>query len=123
MPDQPPSPRAHPVAPSGDSSAPDSSSVEAKRPSRHSFFALRREIPRWQAVLVGILCVCACLGAWWLVTRENAGGERILSRLVLPSPGETFAEFHSLWFEQALTRNMLASLERVALGFLLATAV
>lgn len=133
MADQPTLPRAHPVAPSGnlsgnlsgDASAAGSSSGVPGQPVRphRSFFALRREIPRWQAVLFGILCVCVVGGAWWFVTRENAAGDRILSSLVLPSPSETFAEFHSLWFDQALTRNMLASLQRVALGFLLASAV
>ena len=39
------------------------------------------------------------------------------------SPGETFAGLPGLWFERALTRNTLVSLQRVVLGFGLATAV
>ena len=111
MADQPTQSRAHPIAPSGDSSndaaiaGGPSGERRATLPPRRSFFALRREIPRWQAVLFGVLCIIAIGGAWWFVTREDASGERILSSLVLPSPSETFAEFHSLWFDQALTRN------------------
>jgi ABC-type nitrate/sulfonate/bicarbonate transport system permease component len=41
----------------------------------------------------------------------------------LPSPAETVKDFHSLWFDRALTRNTLASLRRVALGFGLAALV
>ena len=42
---------------------------------------------------------------------------------VLPSPAETFADFRSLWFDQALTRNTLVSLKRVVFGFGLAALV
>ena len=41
----------------------------------------------------------------------------------LSSPWETFASFHSLWFDRALTRNLLTTLRRVGLGFGLATLV
>jgi NitT/TauT family transport system permease protein len=90
---------------------------------RRSFFALRREVPRWQAYLFGALCVLVCYGVWWFVTLENSGGDRIVSRFALPSPHEAFSEFHSLWFDRALTLNTLASLERVSLGFALAAAI
>jgi NitT/TauT family transport system permease protein len=59
---------------------------------------------------------------WWFVTRGEAE-QRILGPTVLPSPAETFATLPSLWFDRALTRNVLASLRRVALGFGLATLV
>src|SRR5262249_10794746 len=36
---------------------------------------------------------------------------------------ETFAELHALWFDEGLTRNTIASLERVALGFALAGVI
>ena len=41
----------------------------------------------------------------------------------LSSPWETFASFHSLWFDRALTRNLLTTLRRVVSGFGLATLV
>jgi NitT/TauT family transport system permease protein len=53
----------------------------------------------------------------------NAPEERIVSPTVLGSPREIFSSFHSLWFDRALLRNLLASLWRVAQGFGLAAAV
>ena len=50
--------------------------------------------------------------------------ERIISPSKgLSSPAETFASFHSLWFDRALTRNLLTTLRRLALGFGLAALV
>ena len=40
-----------------------------------------------------------------------------------PSPAETFASFPSLWFDRALTRNLLTTLRRLSLGFGLAALV
>ncbi|QEH36728.1 Bicarbonate transport system permease protein CmpB [Aquisphaera giovannonii] len=72
---------------------------------------------------MGLLGIAACFGIWWFVTRGEAE-ERILSPSSgISSPSETFATFHSLWFDRALTRNLLTSLRRVASGFGLATAV
>ncbi|HEY1068414.1 MAG TPA: ABC transporter permease [Pirellulales bacterium] len=85
-------------------------------------FALRREIPPWLAIVCGALCLALVFGVWQLLT-YGPGEQRVLSPTVLPSPGETFATFPSLWFERALTRNTFASLRRVTLGFLLATSV
>lgn len=92
------------------------------RHGRLPLLALRREVPRWQALLFGLSCIALCGLAWWFVTRGEPE-ERILSPSILPSPADTFASFHSLWFDRALTRNMYASLRRVALGFGLAAAV
>ena len=41
----------------------------------------------------------------------------------LSSPAETFASFPSLWFDRALTRNLLTTLRRLSLGFGLAALV
>lgn len=88
---------------------------------RH-WLTIRGPIPRWQAILLGLLCIALCFAIWWLVTRGDSE-ERILSRVVLPSPSETFQSFPSLWYDRALTRNALITLQRVSLGFLLAIAV
>ncbi|MBP7933365.1 MAG: ABC transporter permease [Phycisphaerae bacterium] len=85
-------------------------------------FRVRGEPTLWQSVLFGALCLGICLGVWWLVTRGEAES-RTVGPAVLPSPGETFATFDTLWFDRALTRNTLASLRRVALGFGLATLI
>ena len=86
-------------------------------------FKIRREIPLWEAVVLGLLCVLLVLGLWWFVTRGETPEDRILEYHKLASPGETFATLRDLWFDRALTRNTLASLRRVALGFGLAALV
>jgi len=96
--------------------------VAAKRRPQGRFAALRSEIPVWQAMGLGLSCLVACGTLWWSLTRGPAE-ERVLAPSVLPSPRETFESFHSLWFEQALTLNTLASLQRVVLGFGLAALV
>lgn len=88
----------------------------------HELFRIRRDVPLWQAITFGILCLALVLGLWWFVTRGEAE-QRILSPTVLPSPAETFKTFKTLWFDRELTRNTYASLRRVALGFGLAAAI
>ena len=108
-----------------DTTGPAESSVVASVAprARHSkLFTLRREIPRWQAVLYGALCLAIFLGIWHLLTLGEPE-ERRLSPSVLPSISETFRSFPSLWFDRALTRNTFASLKRVAMGFGLAIGV
>jgi ABC-type nitrate/sulfonate/bicarbonate transport system permease component len=85
-------------------------------------FTLRGAIAPWEAIPLGLLCVCVCFVLWWFVTR-GPYEERLVSYQTLPSPEETFAEFGSLWFERFLTLNTYASLKRVSLGFGLATLV
>src|SRR5581483_3189175 len=92
---------------------------DEKRPS---FFALRKDAPQWQVWLCGVICIVLCVVLWWFVTHGEPE-ERILSYTVLPSPGETLASFSSLWFDRALTRNLLATLRRVTLGFGLAALI
>jgi NitT/TauT family transport system permease protein len=90
---------------------------------RGSFFALRREIPVWQSLLFAALFIAIVAALWYAVTR-GAGEERIIGPYALPSPEETFDYFYpQLWIDQELTRNTLASLRRVGLGFLLAAMV
>lgn len=88
---------------------------------RGSFFALRREIPTWQSLFFAALFIALVAGLWFAVTRGEE--DRLVRHSILPSPEETFGTFPQLWFERELTRNALASLERVALGFLLAAVV
>ncbi|MBI4580140.1 MAG: hypothetical protein HY718_10590, partial [Planctomycetes bacterium] len=110
-----------------DSSAPARSAMLPPREGKlarglRTFFRLRAETPLWQTVAFGVLCVAVCLGLWWFATRGEAE-ERLLSPAVLPSPAETFATFHSLWFDRELTRNTGASLRRLTTGFGLAALV
>jgi hypothetical protein len=53
-------------------------------------FALRKDIPPWQAVLFNLLGVAFFFGLWWFVTRGEPD-ERLLPPVKgLPSPAETF---------------------------------
>src|SRR4051812_33261278 len=81
-------------------------------------FAFRRPVPPWAAALLGLLCLALVLGLWWFLTRD-APEERILGYGSLPSPAETYnrEQIEDLWFNNALTRNLLVSLKRVVLGF------
>lgn len=96
----------------------------APRGNHAGFLTLRKPIPQWLSILLGISCIAVVFGVWWVLTRGEPE-ERILSPTSLRSPAETFdpEQLRSLWFDSALTRNLLVSLKRVVLGFLLAAAV
>ena len=114
-----------PVAPSsGDpASLADGFTVPAIGAASDRWLVLRRELPSWQAVVMGLAGILACLALWWFVTR-GVPEERIISPSKgLSSPAETFASFHALWFDRALTRNLLTTLKRLALGFGLAALI
>ncbi|HKI17150.1 MAG TPA: ABC transporter permease subunit [Isosphaeraceae bacterium] len=87
------------------------------------WLTLRREVPPWQAALMGLLCSFAFLALWWYVTRGIPEERIIPPSKGLSSPAETFGSFHSLWFDRALTRNLLTTLRRLGLGFGLAALV
>ncbi len=91
-------------------------------PSR-VFLGLREQAPQWQVVVIGLLSVGGCLVLWWFLTRGEPEERIIPPSKGLPSPWETFASFHSLWFERGLTRNLLTTLRRVGSGFGLAALV
>lgn len=85
-------------------------------------FGIRKEAPLWQVIFFSLLSIVVCGLIWWFLTR-GIPEERIVSISVLPSPAETFASFHSLWFDRGLTRNLLVTLKRLSLGFGLAALV
>jgi NitT/TauT family transport system permease protein len=86
-------------------------------------FALRRELPIWQSALAGALGILAFLALWWYVTAGEPEERIIPPSKGLSSPEETFRSFPSLWFDRALTRNLLVTLRRLSLGFGLAALV
>jgi NitT/TauT family transport system permease protein len=97
----------------------------ASRPANGSgIFALRRPIPQWFGLVLGALCILAVFGVWWYLTRGEPE-ERILRYNSIPSPAETFdkEQLRTLWFDNALTRNLFVTLRRVVLGFALAAVV
>ena len=90
---------------------------------RLPWLRLRGEIHPFSAVLLSTTCILVCFGLWWYVTNGETVEGRIVSSASLPSPGETFRSFKSLWFDRALTRNVVVTLKRVSLGFALAAVV
>jgi NitT/TauT family transport system permease protein len=84
---------------------------------------LRRESPPWQAALMSVACLCTTFALWWYLTK-GAPEERIVPTSTgIFSPSEILASFPNLWFDRALTRNLLTTLRRLGLGFGLAALV
>lgn len=119
-------PKAHPL-PEAEPAVP-ADTVVRKSTDGHSngdsLLAFRRPIPQWAGLVLGALCLAIVLGIWWFLTR-GPHEERIIGYNALPSPAETFNrdQFHNLWFDNALTRNLFVSLQRVVFGFALAAVV
>jgi NitT/TauT family transport system permease protein len=112
-----PSPAIVPAA------APELSAKAGRGRMKNFRFGLRRGIPTWQAVLMGILGAAFWLALWWFVTLGEAEARIVAPSKGLMSPAETLESFHSLWFDRALTRNLLTTLRRLSLGFGLAALV
>jgi NitT/TauT family transport system permease protein len=121
MPDNVPAPK--PAAPRTGPKPPGAGIGRTIAVLLRSGFALRREIPVWQTIAFAVLCLVACYGLWWFVTRERPDGERLIPRYDLPSPAETFESFPSLWGERYLTVNTVVTLKRVVFGFGLAAVI
>ena len=89
----------------------------------NDFFRIRGAERRSTALLLGLIPLGLILLLWWAVTRGAIVEERIVSPVILPSPGEVVASFKSLWFDRGLSRSVLTSLARVFAGFAVAAAV
>jgi NitT/TauT family transport system permease protein len=70
----------------------------------------------------GLVCLLL-IGLVWNILTKGQPEERIISPAVMTSPGETFDSFPKLWFERALSRNIIISLWRVLQGFGLAALI
>ncbi|MBI5544822.1 MAG: ABC transporter permease [Deltaproteobacteria bacterium] len=97
-------------------------SPASKPPATRSAFRLRKEPTVLGRFLAGALFLLLVLGLWTALTR-GAAEARVLSPAVIGSPEEILGSFRSLWFDRALTRNLIASLWRVLQGFGLAALV
>jgi NitT/TauT family transport system permease protein len=73
-------------------------------------------------LVAGVVFLILFLAVWTALTRGQAES-RVLSPAVIGSPEEIARSFPALWFDRALTRNLLASLWRVLQGFGLAALV
>ena len=87
----------------------------ARRPD---LFALRTPIPRGSAVALGVVAPVVVLGAWCVA---SYGG--LAPPDFLPSPTEVVRGTLQLFIQYDLTSAILISTKRIALAFLLASAV
>ena len=75
------------------------------------------------ARLLGLGAIALCLLLWWIFTAGATPESRMISPVVLPSPGEVLRSFPSLWTERALIESVAATLRRVLTGFAIAILV
>jgi len=81
---------------------------------------VRQELPHRNELLLTGLFVALVLLGWWVLTRGERFEDRLINVTILPSPVEMVKAFAPLHLDQALVRNALKSIERIALGFTLA---
>lgn len=96
---------------------------QSRRRGAGGWLAIRESLPRWQGWVLGATPIAVLLAAWTLATAGGAPEERWISPTILPSPWEVVVSFPELWFDRALTRNLLVSFARVAAGFTVAVLI
>lgn len=84
--------------------------------------AIRGQVPRKVALLLGAIPIAGMLLLWYWLT-AGAVEERTIAPTILPSPEEVWASIGELLYRRELMHHILVSLQRVALGYLLALAV
>jgi ABC-type nitrate/sulfonate/bicarbonate transport system permease component len=97
--------------------------MPADRIATPSLFTLRLSPHRRTRRLVGAGAMAVVVLLWWLATSGLGSEDRLISPIILPSPGEVVKSFPSLWTERALLESIAATLRRVLVGFGLAVAV
>lgn len=88
-----------------------------------NLFKLRQPPTLLGRAIAGGICLLVLFAVWAILTAGESSESRIVSSNVLPSPGETFRSFHSLWFDRELSRNIVKSLWRIIEGFGLAALI
>ena len=86
-------------------------------------FTLRESPPPAVKRGVGVLGVALAVGVWWVLTLGATPESRIVSPVVLPSPGEVLRSIPTLFTERALIASTAATLRRVLAGFGLAILI
>src|SRR5262249_8684640 len=84
--------------------------------------AVRGQVPRGMAILLGLMPVALLVLLWWILTRGPAE-ERSIAPTILPSPGEVLRSVPELVTNRNLLLHIGASLERVGLSYFLALAI
>src|SRR5206468_6454544 len=91
--------------------------------ARPPLFTLRVAPRPGVARLLGLGAIALCLVLWWIFTAGATPETRMISPVVLPSPGEVLRSLPSLLTERALLDSVAATLRRVLTGFALAILV
>ena len=91
--------------------------------SRSPLWSLRIPPPRMTRRLVGVAALAAIVLGWWFATSGLGSEDRLISPVILPSPGEVIRSFPVLLNERALLQSIAATLRRVLLGFGLAALI
>lgn len=86
-------------------------------------FTLRAAPPPLVRRFVGLIGILLVLLIWWGLTYGATPETRIVSPVVLPSPGEVMKSIPSLFSERAFLQSVAATLQRVITGFGLAIVV
>jgi ABC-type nitrate/sulfonate/bicarbonate transport system permease component len=94
-----------------------------KRSLAARLVTLREPPPPLVKRLIGLFGVAAVLLLWFLLTLGDTAESRVVSPVVLPSPGEVLASIPALVRERALVQSIAATLRRVLSGFGLAIVV
>lgn len=90
---------------------------------RSAFLSLRVRPSPLVGRLLGAGTVALLALFWWLATRADTPEARLISPVILPSPGEVLGSFGTLVRERALLQSIAATLRRVLIGFGLAVVV
>jgi NitT/TauT family transport system permease protein len=93
------------------------------RLAKPSLFDLRIPPGPITGRLLGVGTVALLALFWYLATRGATPEARLISPVILPSPGEVIRSFGSLWSERGLMVSIVATMRRVLLGFGLAAIV
>jgi NitT/TauT family transport system permease protein len=93
------------------------------REARPPLFSIRVAPSGMVRRLLGAGTVAVLVLLWWFATAGGSSEERLISPVILPSPGEVIRSFPSLLNERALLQSIAATLKRVLIGFGLAILV
>jgi NitT/TauT family transport system permease protein len=103
--------------------APQKQAKASSSAARQGWFGLRIAPPGPIAKLIGLLSVLAIVTLWFLATLGDSPERRLISPVILPSPKEVFSSIGALWYERGLGSSIIATLQRVLIGFGLAAIV
>jgi ABC-type nitrate/sulfonate/bicarbonate transport system permease component len=91
--------------------------------TKPGLFNLRLAPSAITSKMLGLGAMGAVVVFWFLATMGSTPESRLVSPVILPSPSEVFGSFGTLWSERALMASIVATLQRVLIGFGLAALV